>query len=190
MQKLEYYIVNALTVYRVLAAPVLLFLLLTGYLGIFRWLLALSFFTDAIDGFLARKFKVAGALGSTLDSIGDDLTVGVAVTGIAVLQPEFIRDHLMAVSLLLGLFVVQVIFALVRYRRISSFHSYLAKTAAFFQAIFLLVFYFYGPSIGLFYAAVIVTAADLIEEIIMVIMLPEWEHNVKGLYWIIKSRNR
>ncbi|MFZ1306482.1 MAG: CDP-alcohol phosphatidyltransferase family protein, partial [Ferruginibacter sp.] len=56
--KRAWYIINGITVYRIIAAPFLLILLFTGKVDIFKWLLALSFFTDLIDGFLARKFKV------------------------------------------------------------------------------------------------------------------------------------
>jgi len=59
MRKISYYFVNAITIYRVISAPVLFFLIITRQVDLFRWLLALSFFTDAIDGWLARRFKVS-----------------------------------------------------------------------------------------------------------------------------------
>jgi CDP-diacylglycerol--glycerol-3-phosphate 3-phosphatidyltransferase len=42
----------------------------------------------------------------------------------------------------------------------------------------------------LFYAAALVTTLDLIEEIILVWLLPKWEINVKGLYWVYKRKNK
>jgi len=76
--------VNAITLYRLLSAPVLLLLLVYGHLYIFKWLLALSFLTDAVDGYLARKFHVTSALGSILDSVSDDMTIAVAIIGIVI----------------------------------------------------------------------------------------------------------
>ena len=61
MKKQSYYIINGITLYRVIAAPFLLYLVVTRQEDIFKWLLAFSFFTDAIDGFLARKYKVVRA---------------------------------------------------------------------------------------------------------------------------------
>jgi CDP-diacylglycerol--glycerol-3-phosphate 3-phosphatidyltransferase len=55
--------VNATTLYRLIAAPFLLLLIINHNLEVFRWLLGLSFFTDAIDGYLARKYKVTSAFG-------------------------------------------------------------------------------------------------------------------------------
>src|SRR5687767_4320299 len=91
MQKKSYYIINGITLYRLIAAPFLLFLILTRQSDLFKWLLAFSFFTDAIDGYLARKYKVVSVMGAKLDSLGDDLTVIVGVIGLFVLKPDFIK---------------------------------------------------------------------------------------------------
>jgi CDP-diacylglycerol--glycerol-3-phosphate 3-phosphatidyltransferase len=37
-----------------------------------------------------------------------------------------------------------------------------------------------------FYIAFGVTLIDLAEEIILIMILPQWEANIKGLYWVIK----
>jgi len=152
-------------------------------------MLAISFVTDFIDGFLARKFGVASAFGSFLDSIADDLTILAAIIGVFVLKSQFINDNIVIVSVLLLLDVFQTIFALIKYRKISSFHTYLAKVAAIFQGAFLiLIFFLAQPFYLLFYVAAIFTALDLIEEIILVIILRKWEANVKGLYWIFRKK--
>ncbi|MCE9540432.1 MAG: CDP-alcohol phosphatidyltransferase family protein [Bacteroidetes bacterium] len=189
MQKPSYYIVNVITAYRLLAAPVLVFLIFNNTINLFKWMLALSFFTDLIDGVLARKFGVASVFGSKLDSIADDLTVVAAIIGVFILKPQFIDDNRVVFIILFILFVFQTALALIKYRKISSFHTYIAKVAAILQGTFLvLLFFFAEPLYFLFYAAAIVTALDLIEEIILVIIIPKWEANVKGLYWVYKRK--
>ncbi len=186
-----WYIINGITLYRIIAAPFLLILLFTGQLGIFKWLLALSFFTDLIDGFLARKFKVASVLGTRLDSIGDDLTVLVAVIGLFVLKAGFIKEQKFMFIGMLVLFLIQVIYAFIRYGKMTGFHTWLAKTAALLQGVFLLLVFFTDqPFMPLFYAAAIITMLQLIEEIILVHLLPQWQTNVKGLYWVLKNRQQ
>lgn len=186
-----WYIINGITLYRIVAAPCLLILLFTGQLNMFKWLLALSFFTDLIDGFLARKFKVASVLGTRLDSIGDDLTVLVAVIGLFVLKADFIKEQKFMFIGLLVLFLIQVIYAFIRYRKMTGFHTWLAKTAALLQGIFLLLVFFTDqPFMPLFYAAAIITMLQLIEEIILVHLLPQWQANVKGLYWVLKNNKQ
>ena len=186
-----WYIINGITLYRIVAAPCLLILLFTGQLNMFKWLLALSFFTDLIDGFLARKFKVASVLGTRLDSIGDDLTVLVAVIGLFVLKADFIKEQKFMFIGLLVLFLIQVIYAFIRYGKMTGFHTWLAKTAALLQGIFLLLVFFTDqPFMPLFYAAAIITMLQLIEEIILVHLLPQWQANVKGLYWVLKNNKQ
>jgi phosphatidylglycerophosphate synthase len=189
MRKRNYYLINAITFYRLLTAPVLIIFIFTGNLPLFKWMLAISFFTDLIDGWLARKFKVASAFGSRLDSIADDLTVLAGIIGLFVLKTEFISENRVSVLLLFFLLILQNVMALIKYRKTSSFHTYLAKLAAVLQGCFLILMFFLPePVYPLFYSAVIVTLLDLIEEIILVILLPEWKADVKGLYWVMKNR--
>lgn len=186
--KQAWYIINGITLYRVIAAPFLLVLLFTKQYDIFKWLLGVSFFTDLIDGYLARKFKVTSILGAKLDSIGDDLTVLVAMVALFVLKLTFIKQHIIIFIILLVLFLSETTYALIRYGKITSFHTYLAKTAALFQGVFLLfVFFTDEPNLILFYAAGIVTILELIEEIILIGLLQQWKANVKGLYWALKK---
>ena len=188
--KQAWYVINGITLYRVIAAPFLLVLLFTKQYEIFKWLLGVSFFTDMIDGYLARKFKVTSILGTKLDSIGDDLTVLVGLIALFVLKLEFIKQHIIILIILLALFLVQTTYAFIRYRKMTNFHTYLAKTAALFQGVFLiLVFFTEEPSLILFYAATIITTLELTEEIILVNSLPQWKANVKGVYWVLKNKD-
>lgn len=189
MSSKMFYLVNSLAFYRLLSAPVLMFLVIYNQSGVFKYLLAVSFLTDAIDGFLARRFNVRTDFGAKLDSIADQLTVAAAIIGMIFFKPGIIANEKILVVLLLILFLIQTAMALVRYHRISSFHTYLAKIAAIAQALFFMVLFFLPqPSFIVFYVAVILTAIDLIEEIILVLILPKWEANVKGLYWVIKKK--
>ena len=190
MHRKSYYIVNALTVYRMIAAPVLLLFVIFHQFEVFKWLLSISFFTDAIDGYLARKYKVISKFGASLDSIADDLTVAVAIIGMIVFKSSFLKDEIVLISILLALYLVQIMLALIRYGKISSFHTYTAKVAAILQGAFLLLFFFLpNPVYVLFYIMAIMTIIDLLEEIILVLLLPQWEANVKGLYWVMKNKH-
>lgn len=191
MDRQHYYMVNGITLYRLIAGPILLLLILIRQPDIFKWLLAVSFFTDAIDGYLARKYKVVSVMGARLDSIADDVTVVVATIGLFVFKSAFIKEVYGLLILLFALFVIQVTVALVRYGKVTSFHTYLAKIAAVCQGVFLILSFFVpAPLYLLFYIAVLVTALQLIEEIIMVLLLPEWETDIKGIYWLLKRKRK
>ena len=188
-ESIAFYLINGITLYRIVTAPLLIVLLFRGEQELFKWLLGVSFFTDLIDGVLARTFKVTSILGTRLDSVGDDLTVLVAILGLGVLQPQFFIEQWILLLPLGILFLLQTGFALYRYGKITSFHTYLAKLAALAQGVFLLFFFFfeiiYYP---LFYAAAFITMAELAEEIIIVWLLPQWKSNVRGIWWVLQQK--
>lgn len=189
MHRKSYYIINAITVYRLLSAFLLLYLIYRDRPDIFKWMIAISFFTDSIDGFLARKYHVVSVMGARIDSIADDMTVLMGIIGLFVWKPAFIQQEILLICFLLILFILQVSLAFLRYGKFSSFHTYFAKTAALFQGLFLIfAFFLTGMPYLLFYMAAVITALDLIEEIILVFVIPEWRANVKGLYWVLKNK--
>jgi len=184
-------LINLITIYRIVTAPLLLVLLFTGYTTLFKWLLLVSFMTDAVDGFLARWYKVNSILGAKLDSIGDDMTVTVALVGLVWLYPDFMYEQLVPVVSLFLLFFIHLGYALAKYGKITNFHTYMAKTAGVCQAVFLLsVFFFDHISYPLFWLAIITTAVQLVEEIVLVGLLPEWQNDVKGLYWVLQKKRK
>ncbi len=189
MNKRNYYLVNGITLYRIVAFPVLVLLIFNKQIDWFKWLLALSFCTDAVDGFFARRFSVTSIAGATLDSVGDDLTVLAGIIGMIVFKNAFFKEEIFPVILLASLFALQTGIAFIKYGRMTSFHTYAAKIAAVAQGSFLILLFFLPePLYQLFYSAMLITALELVEEIIITFMLPEWKANVKGLYWIVKRR--
>lgn len=189
MHRPSYYVINAITMYRLLAAPVVALLIVYNQYDIFKWMLALSFGTDLIDGWLARRFKVTSVFGSKLDSVADDLTVAAAITGVILFKHDFLVKELWIIISLLVLFMIQVALALARYKRLTSFHTYSAKAATILQgSFFILLFFLPQPLYPLFYITAAMTAIDLLEEIVLVLLLRDWKVNVKGLYWVLRKR--
>lgn len=190
MVKTHYHIVNGITLYRLLAVPLLFFLIFNQRPHLFKWILAFSFFTDIMDGYFARRFKVVSILGAKLDSIADDFTIIAAMTGVFIFRSEFLKEHFIIIALLFVLYLFQLILSVIRYGKISSFHTYSAKMAALFQGTFLILLFFLPkPVITFFYTTIFVTAINLIEEIILVLLLPQWQTDIKGLYWVRRRGN-
>jgi phosphatidylglycerophosphate synthase len=188
--RFAFYAINCITLYRIVTAPLLIVLIITGEIHWFKWLLGISFFTDLIDGELARVWKVSSVVGTRLDSIGDDLTVLVAIFGLWYRNPAFIQNEWPLLVPLATLFLIQTGSALYRYGRITSFHTFLAKAAALSQGVFLLSYFFFESILyPLFYIATTMTMIELAEEIILVFWLPQWESNVKGIWWVWKRKS-
>jgi CDP-diacylglycerol--glycerol-3-phosphate 3-phosphatidyltransferase len=82
---------NAITVVRILLAPVFLWMLLAddGDDGALRWAAAVLFIlaiaTDGIDGHIARSRGLVTDLGKLLDPIADKVITGAALIGLSVL---------------------------------------------------------------------------------------------------------
>lgn len=191
MRNRIFYIINGLTLYRLIAAPFLILLLVLGQFHLFKWLLLISFLTDAVDGFLARKYKATSPFGAHLDSVADDCTILAAIIGMCFLHSLFFLYEIIPIAVLFGLYLLQNILAFRRYKRPTSFHTYTAKVAAVSQAAFLLTFFFMNPVYWLFYVMVALTIVDLLEEIVLIMVLRDYRTNVKGLYWVlIRKRNR
>lgn len=180
--------IDGLTWLRIFAAPVQLILIVANQLEAFKWLLALSFLTDAIDGPLSRRYRTVSVKGARLDSLGDDLTVFVALLGMLRWDYHFLLDHWQWLVLLICLLALQLRLALVKFGKTTAFHTYLAKIAAVLQGIYLCLYFLLGPPpMFLFYLMVVVTAVGLAEEIVLVYLLREYRCNVKGIYWLLQA---
>jgi len=72
---------NLISLARLLAVPVTVYMLLQGYFAVAFWLFVAAGVSDAIDGFLAKQLGQSSELGGYLDPIADKvLLVGVYVT--------------------------------------------------------------------------------------------------------------
>jgi CDP-diacylglycerol--glycerol-3-phosphate 3-phosphatidyltransferase len=181
---------NVITTCRLLAAPVLLAAALERRASLFAWLLLLCLLSDIADGFIARAFRLQSRLGAALDSAADFLVTVVAVTGMIMLQWRFVVAHAWQLALFVGLLFGEVIVSLVRYHRLSSFHTYLVRISAYAQGIFFVGLFFWGYVVWLFYLTWIVSCLAELEEWILLALLPTWTHDVRGLYWVLKARRR
>ena len=82
---------NAITIARIVCAPIFLWLLLAdaGADGGLRWAAAVLFIvaiaTDGIDGYIARKYEIVSDLGKLLDPIADKALTGLAFVGLSIL---------------------------------------------------------------------------------------------------------
>ncbi|MFI8594060.1 CDP-diacylglycerol--glycerol-3-phosphate 3-phosphatidyltransferase [Microbacterium sp. NPDC078428] len=82
---------NAITIARILCAPVFLWMLLADAGGdsALRWwagaLFVVAIATDGIDGYIARRYEIVTDLGKLLDPIADKVLTGFAFVGLSIL---------------------------------------------------------------------------------------------------------
>lgn len=176
-------IVNILTVYRIIITPFLIVLLFQESPA-FKWFLMSAFITDALDGFLARRFKVTTRLGAKMDSVADDCLFVLSVASVIYLYPQILFENLYIILGLICIFLVKMLLLYVKHDKfISGLHTYLTKTAAFMQAVFFLHCIFFQPEDVLFYVMVSTTMLAMVEEIIIICSFKELRPDTKGLFF-------
>ncbi|WNH10637.1 CDP-alcohol phosphatidyltransferase family protein [Thalassobellus suaedae] len=176
--------------YRILAAPLLLALIWFDLRTAFTWLLLISYITDAFDGYLARKLKITSPRGSQLDSFGDQVTLIVGLIGLFYFETDFIKTNLVLILIAFIPYIIQMLFAYLKYGKATAFHTYLAKISAVFQSLFILWSLFFNPEYILFYAMIIIGLLETFEEITLIFIYDKWVADVKGIYWAIRDKQR
>lgn len=179
---------NALSAARIGAAPVLGYFAASGAEQRFTWLLVPALVTDIADGFIARRFGLTSRLGASLDSIADALMFLVAIYGVSVLHPDVLREHVAAGAALGGTWILEMVVALLRYGRLSSFHTYASKVAGYLLGLTIGVLFIWGLPRLLLYTTVTVSVCANIEELALICLLPTWRADVRGLYWVLRER--
>lgn len=186
----NYNIADWFSFYRVIAAPFLVLLLWLDERQLFAWFLLISYSTDAIDGYLARKLKITSPRGSQLDSFGDQITLVVGLIGLLVFENEFIKKNILLISIAFVPYIIQMIIAYFKYGKATAFHTYLAKLSAILQSIFILYSLFFAPNYTLFYIMIVFGLLETFEEIVLIYMYDNWASDVKGIYWALRDKRR
>jgi len=177
---------NLLSIFRLVAAPFLLYLAWIGEAELFLIVLAISLVSDAFDGYLARRWHQETELGVRLDSYGDVANYMLVPICAWWLWPEIIRQEFLIFWLVVANFSVPLVICLLKFHRISSYHTWLAKFSAVLMvpAIYLL---FLEISPWPFRIAAMIQLLMAIEEIAITLYLKQLETNVRTIWHLINK---
>jgi cardiolipin synthase len=181
---------NILSFYRLFSFPFLLWIAYSGEEMLFSYLLIVNLITDVADGLIARNFKLQTTFGAKLDSIADFGTFILAIVGIFVFKAEEFEPHLLSFSLFIILFAISHLFSLVKFKQMPSLHLYSWKIGGYIQGAFfgiLFIDQFYTP---FYYFMLVCSYFSFIEHLIIQIIIKEMKPNAKGLYWVLKDRQK
>jgi CDP-diacylglycerol--glycerol-3-phosphate 3-phosphatidyltransferase len=179
---------NALSIARIAAAPVLVGLALVGAETAYTWLLLPALASDIVDGFIARWFHLQTTLGAKLDSSADLLITIATLIGAWLFHPELYRDYWPALVVFLGAGLLEYLLALLRYGRLSSFHTWSSKVAGVMLVAFVSVLFLDGLVPWLFYLAIGLAVLSSLEEYALLALLPTWRSNVHGVWQVWRER--
>jgi CDP-diacylglycerol--glycerol-3-phosphate 3-phosphatidyltransferase len=179
---------NLISSARLCATGFLLTVVLLHRVEIFKWLLLACLLSDVVDGLIARTFHLTSKLGAHLDSLADVGTMSLAVFGTFIFQRRFVAEHSTGMLAITGLYIAEIIASFLRYGRISSFHTLLARIAAFVAGVFVMSLFIWGYQDWLFRTTVTIYVAALLEEMLLICLLPEWRNDVGGVHRLFALR--
>jgi phosphatidylglycerophosphate synthase len=181
---------NSLSSLRLAAVPLLAVLAFTERGGPFTWVLVPALLTDIADGLVARMFRLETRLGAMLDSIADTGLMFVALYGVWAFHPEVLREHAWLCGTAVALWILEDVAALLRYGRLSSFHTYSSKIVANLLGFFVGWLFLFGFVPWMLYLAAGASIIASLEELALIALLPKWRANVRGLWWVSKEMPR
>ena len=189
---------NSLTLFRIALIPclILIFYLSDNTLSPYQKNLTATLIflfaaiTDWLDGYLARKLKITSARGSQLDSFGDQITFIIGLIGLFYFENDFIKKNLTILLIAFVPYIIQMLIAFYKYGKATAFHTYLAKTSAVLQSLFILWSLFFNPEYSLFYIMIIIGILETIEEVSLIFIYDTWVSDVKSIFLAFKDKRR
>lgn len=170
---------NLLTGLRLLLVPALWLFAFAGHARVLGGGMAFAWLTDALDGFLARRWDAQSAWGSRFDSVADLLMFVSGLAWIVMFRPAFVQTHAAVLAIWVGIGALAYTVALVRFGRFADLHLYSAKAAnflGFWFCAFLLAFDTYSPAV--FFAVMGVCLFAAVETLVALLICDRVDENM------------
>jgi CDP-diacylglycerol--glycerol-3-phosphate 3-phosphatidyltransferase len=180
---------NALSLSRITLVPVAGACAYAGHPQLFLAALAAALASDVLDGQLARRTRVTSELGAKLDSWGDLATYATLPLFAYWLWPDLLRQEARYLACALVAYVLPIAVGLVRFGRLTSYHTIAAKLTAVVMGASLFVLFLGGPAWP-FHAATFLLVVEAMEEIAISFVLPRWRSDVRSLWHAVRAADR
>ena len=179
---------NLVSSIRILIAP-LLFVL--AFLQMEHWFLGALIFsglTDVLDGYIARKYNMITPLGAHLDSWGDATIYSTMAICAWILWPETTQRELLYYALILFSFLLPGLTGLVKFGRMTGYHTWSVKIAVLATFIGYIALYSDVSRWPFVLAACLAVIAG-IEEILITFVLREEKTDVRSIMAALRHRD-
>lgn len=175
---------NALSAYRLFALPFILYAIYTANRNLFILLISINLISDILDGLIARLFNLQTEFGAKLDSVADIGTYLMAFLGMITLEKAFVSSYKVEFIILIALWIIPQLCALIKFRRFPSFHLWSYKVTGYVQGIFIFSYFTLGFYQPYFYLMLLISCLAYLEELILVLMLPQLRSNLKSIFLV------
>ena len=124
-----YNLPNAVSLLRILMAPVLFYFAMTQQPYFFLLALIFAELTDVFDGFLARLLNQITEMGSHLDSWGDFVIYSTMAICAWILWPDILLRELPYFIIIVLSFTLPSLIGYIKFRQFTSYHTWSVKLA-------------------------------------------------------------
>jgi CDP-diacylglycerol--glycerol-3-phosphate 3-phosphatidyltransferase len=144
-------------------------------------LIIVALLSDIFDGVLARRWKCDTAAVRLFDSIADIVFYAGCAIALWMRHPSVVRSFALPIAAVVGLELSCLAVAFVKFGRLPSYHSYLAKTWGLVLASAMVAAFVTKDPVGWMVAALALGALSNLEGLTMSLMMPVWQQDVKTL---------
>ena len=187
IQKSALSVPNLLSALRLVLGLVLLGIAWRGNAGAFIGVLVFAFFLDLIDGPIARRWRQVSELGPVIDSCADFSVYMAFLIGAWWLWPEVVRRELVFISLLGLSIVLPALVGFFKFRRATSYHTWLVKIAVVCMAPGSILLFVGGPAWP-FQVATFISVVAGLEEIAISLLLDHPRSDIRSVIDIFPRR--
>ncbi|RME33963.1 MAG: CDP-alcohol phosphatidyltransferase [Gammaproteobacteria bacterium] len=180
---------NAMSLLRLLLAPVLLLLAFQGRGHAFLAVVVVAFLLDYTDGTVARLLHQVSELGDKLDSWGDFAIFTTYFAGAWLLWPETMQRQALWMGLVAASIAVPVLVALLRFGETTAYHTWSVKLASGCTAPASIILFLGGPDWP-FHAATFLCLLAAAEETAITLLLDRPRTNIRSVLFLLRDSPR
>jgi CDP-diacylglycerol---glycerol-3-phosphate 3-phosphatidyltransferase len=177
---------NLISMFRLVCAPFLVLAGLAKTPMLFFAILALMLLSDALDGFLARRWNQTSVLGAKLDSYGDYATYMAVTFGAWLQWPERIERETFVILFAVAVFILPALVSIIKFHRFASYHTLITKVAAVLMSLAIFALLLFDRSWPL-YIAVTVLSIEAVENIAITLSLKEPRTDISSYFTLHKK---
>jgi len=181
---------NLISLYRILIFPFVLYLIIARNEKLFSIFITINLVSDILDGVIARTFKMQTRVGAKLDSWADLGTYLLAFSAVYVFKWNQLQPYSLTLIIFLVMRLLSYSVIIIKFRGLIGLHTYLSKITGYIQGAFIIALFLFDFYLWLYYFALGIGILDCIEEVIIILMISGPMSNVKGLYWILKDKQK
>lgn len=179
---------NALTLLRIVLVAAMYPVSWRGDLLLFAVLFPLAGLTDAVDGWIARRFRMESEFGSRFDSVADYGYYYSVPLWFWWLFPDVVRSWWPWIAVPVSLFLAGEIVKIARGRGVAALHLYSSKAAGVVLVVYLTWVLWGNPPGAAFHAVWIILTVSAGEELAASLLPVPLRRDAGSLYRILRER--